>query len=459
METNRAANFLPEEILSYTLVSKTWRDALLPVCWELYDGEFMHFIPNRVISKYSYLFKVFINCAHKGPFHCNNLRTVETEYRNAPCYQMIKNLQPPISRLCLASKSSKKPRAKLDLSEDSIGNTMKVSSFPATVTNLELRNWQVDSVPDFLKFLSRRPQLSRISLDNIRGIDKFPYSSSVIVPTSSPQPYLIIPNITTLCLDFLREGSRAILEMATCFPNLNRLEIIGSWMPTEEYRVPIHLYCLNLTSLSLNYTQEYGDSNRWNMPTDEDVGNLIEDLTGPHGMGKLRTFEARLLDFEGWSSETLVEQAKDTLEVFKLHIGEMYGDIGISVESSYWAINDILKGCCKLKKVWVRYDYDFPYAHHFEGHWASRDTLEELEIHGGWVGPVLRKFKDVTVNYGGGCTWIWRAGGKICASPELWEIVLAQVKKMPRLWLLRINGVRIFKIKKHRLPRFVIKNI
>ncbi|KAF9999334.1 hypothetical protein BGZ80_007560 [Entomortierella chlamydospora] len=444
--------FYPREILSYTLVSKTWRAALLPVCWEFYDGKAMYGVPHQVISHYSHYFRTMTNCLHRGPFNSKHLRKLEIQYNYVYCRiyskKIIEDLQLSISELSWIAGANGTP-SNLDLSNDGEVILMKLSLIVTVVKDFTLKNWLIYDVPELLRFLARCTRLSKISLHNIYGIKEFPYSTSTMESMSIPQPYILLPTVTTLHLDFTPESSKAALEMMTCCPNLTHLEIVGSWVSSEctYTSTPIYRYCPNLRSISINIAGRSQEGGRSKLRKNE-LANLVVNLVGMHGTGKLNTFKATLFELDEAVAEALVKHTKDTLEIFEVYLDGFYCIQKDDQQESFDNIHHILKNCCNLKIFSIQYDCDYYSTDYLGGSWACLDTLEELKIHGGWYGESSKQFEDVEVSSNDGCTWIWRAGGGVSVSPGMLEWILVVVKSMPRLKRLSINGSRIYKIKK-----------
>ncbi|KAF9171875.1 hypothetical protein BGX21_011078 [Mortierella sp. AD011] len=437
--------FLSKEFLSYTLISKTWRSALLPICWQIYDGRVMSRVPDDIITKYSYFFTSIINCKHRGPFYCNNLRMLETQDVNVYCYKMIKELQPPISELnWITYYGYRDARARLDLTDEVKDDTIKLSMIGTAITRLRLIDWVIDNVPQLLEFLTRYNRLSNLSLDNLHDIHDFPYSGLSMENTSLPRPYVVLPGITVLRLDCSYQVSKSIIEFITCCPNLTHLEIEGSWMSNEcAYKdVPFYRYCPNLRSFSIELPEMDQNSGMY-VPYGSDLAELIACLVGPPGTGKLDTFEGKLVDFSETTSKALVNHARDTLEVFKLELGET-SDFEINL-GSHRGVNHILMSCHRLKSISLRYNTNCDFIGEFEGPWACLDTLEELDIHGGWFGTTHEEIEDAEVDYGDDGIWIWHSEDKMPL--ELWDNIFSHVKQMVNLRRLYINDKRIYKIK------------
>ncbi|KAF9999331.1 hypothetical protein BGZ79_007061 [Entomortierella chlamydospora] len=442
-----STDFLPKEILSYALVSKTWSSALLPICWQIYDSRVMSYVPDDIIIKYSHFFTSIINCKHRGPFHCNNLRMLETQDVNVYCYKMIKELQPPISELnWITYYGYRDARARLDLTDEVKEDTIKLSMIGTAITHLRLIDWVIDNVPQLLEFLTRYNRLSNLSLDNLHDIHDFPFSGSVMENTSLLLPYVVLPGITVLRLDCSYQVSKSIIEFITCCPNLTRLEIEGSWMSNEcAYKgVPFYRYCPNLRSFSIELPEMDQNSGMY-IPHGSDLAELIACLMGPPGTGKLDTFEGKLVDFSETTSKALVNHAKDTLEVFKLELGET-SDFDFNLDS-HRGVNHILMNCHRLKRISLRYYTSCEFIGEFEGPWACLDTLEELDIHDGWFGTTHEEIEDAEVDYEDDGIWIWHSEDKMPL--ELWDNIFSHVKQMINLKRLYINDKRIYKIKKN----------
>ncbi|KAF9109501.1 hypothetical protein BGX27_007553 [Mortierella sp. AM989] len=427
--------FLPKDILSCTLVSKTWRAALLPILWEVYDGGAMSSISNEVVSKYSHYFKYITNWSHPGPFYCNRLCSLEIEVNNIQYYQMIKELQPPITSLTLIHRSY---GSMLELSEVDA----KISMIAPAVTHLVISQGRITTIAHLLEVLTGYSQLCKLSLDFVHRFDESLYSESTMTSIPLPQPYLVLPSITTLHLCC----SETLFKMVICCPNLNRLEIIGPWVSWEDIdnSPPIYHYCPRVRSLSIILHEIDTGAGRY-MPNDDDLAELIINLTGPPGTGKLNSFEATLAEFGSATSQALAIHAKDTLENFKLILEEAYD---IIQQEPYDGFRHILSNCHRLKKFSVQNECEQHKTEYLDGQWACLDSLEELEIRGDWYRESPQLLEDIEVSYGDGGVWIWCGERNIYAPLGMLEIISANIKQMPRLCRLSIGGNRFYKVKK-----------
>ncbi|KAI8598851.1 hypothetical protein EDD21DRAFT_381309, partial [Dissophora ornata] len=447
-------NYKPTNLLSCAAVSRTWRAALLPILWEVYDGDKMRHIPNEIIIKYSLRFRVVIDLMHPGPLHCAALQFFETSHDNAFAFDFLKQTKPRISTFRFSGTDHRLSIPESDVPEASRGDSLCLADIPTDITGLDLTTWLITDESNFLRFLTRYHSLSTLSLSSVSGFHRFPSAGPLLTETSPPAPVLL-HTVKTLHLTFVGGSSHALLEMVKCCPSLERLYIIGSWIPySEKYKdTPFYRYCPNIESLSIHYRNDVPNQMIF-LPRDEDLENLIRSFTGPPGttgIRGLKTFEAKLVAFFEGAAEALASAA-ETLEVFNLEL-ESYFDLP---DETLAGARAILRTCHKLKSISLKFEDDIDdeltlgMRMVLEEPWACLETLEQLCLsNASWRNEGFHELIDKEAYSSDGRAWVWCVDGPILLPQDEEPLLFGLVKQMPRLWRLVLMSSKIYRIKKY----------
>ncbi|KAF9999856.1 hypothetical protein BGZ80_007564 [Entomortierella chlamydospora] len=476
-----------KELFSLTLVSKTWHAALIPVLWESYNGNKMIRVPNDVITKYSPHFRTIINFKHSGPLTCTKVKKIEIGYNNIPEAWL---LQQPLPRLTAVSWQGSSrmwgSTMELDLSEPSDdkeneipGNdpdtpTIRLSMLPTNLSSLELHQCSISNMPSFLQLLTRFSKLSRLSLavsadwESLISIDE-----EYLTPT----PLLIA--VKHLHLDFTKHSGNGALSIISHCPHLEKLKIVGSWVSLKRFyrRTPFYKFSPSLRDLDIDSIGFYDQHNVYNGPDGDDLATLIHDLTGAKmpETGKLRSIRVKLAGFNSNSSDAISMHGEnlESLELELANIQKISGGKNNGLNNLeedqenliFEGIRNILTKSSRLKYLSIRHDYYRAQGCGdqakllFRDPWPCSNKLQELDI----SLPPSRDSKervmdDIQADYeddhGGPC--IWRAESKIRLENSLENLIFENVRQMPQLWRLKLNKVRIFKIKSYeKKPEFI----
>ncbi|KAG0200358.1 hypothetical protein BGX28_006557, partial [Mortierella sp. GBA30] len=384
-----------------------------------------------------------------------------------------------------------------------------LSTMPTSITQLELKLWIIPDELEFLIFLTRFDRLSTLILFRVFDFNCFPTSPSlppsVTTSITTPDVPVLLPNIKFLRLDFMDQRSDALLEIVKCCPNLEILEIRGSWASSRDMyeTMVLYPYCPNLSSLSIRLDWYYSSDAQCTdyNPNDKDLSDLIFNLTGRRGgsegprTGQMRVIKVVLKKFGEEAAYAIAAQT-DSLEILEMEIGcifkyqstpcdddeydvyDWYDDdpddqrptaIATATEAIAAAavqeetnanalmrhLHFALTKLNRLRKLSLIHWYDEKAeddGHHLlfsREPWACLETLEELDLkHIGSWGHAARVPEDVEAEDDrGGGIWVWRAEGSVQMSKEVENLIFEQVKRMPRLRRLSLCDTRYLKIK------------
>ncbi|KAI1308935.1 hypothetical protein EDD11_004144 [Mortierella claussenii] len=483
------SRFDPGRLLSLTSVSKTWHAALLPVLWQIYDGNCMARIPNHIISKNSHHFRTIIDCKHHGPFHCAALRELNTIYNSAfthnliqqhqhqPCQQQKHHsLQPLLSLSILRWRGAEYPRApiQLDLSEAFTGyweerRAMKLSSMPTAITELELFQWSVADMRQFVHFLARYPNLATLVLSRVVNVDRAfqyrPFSDgSSSAPSSDSIPSL--GTVKSLFFSSSTEMGAAFLTILDCCPNVQKVHIDDFRLSHVQRHRMSHLRsCPQLWSISVGLHSSHGASlggPGQTIANDDDLANLF-NLAEHHGRGTLEDFRGRLVYFGERSGQALARQA-ESFRTFDLHMQRHHlipdSDTDELERENHRlmlaGVEDVLANCRRLTTFRLAFEYlelQEDDQHHmlFRKPWACLETLEELCLPNvGSLHMLERDAEDQMVEDEHGVVWMWCATRKTRLDVSLERQIFVLIRSMPRLKRLSLKGVVYRKVKKTR---------
>ncbi|KAF9358570.1 hypothetical protein BGX26_001407 [Mortierella sp. AD094] len=469
-----------KELYSLTLVSKTWYAALIPVLWENYNGNEMIRVPNDVIAKYSPHFRTITNFKHSGSLTCTKVRRIEIGYNNIPEAWLLQQPLPRLTAICWQGSSCLwGSTMELDLSEPGSGKenespensqdnpTLRLSALPTNLSSLELHQCSISDIPPFLQLLTRFSKLSRLSLtvsahwEPLISIDE-----DYLTPTP------LLTAVKHLYLDFTKHSGNGALSVISHCSHLEKLKIIGSWVSRKKFyrRTPFYKFSPLLRDLDVDSIGFYDQHNTYNGPDGNDLATLIHDLTGAKTpeAGKLRSVRVKLAGFNSDASIAISMHAEN-LESLDLELANSQKMSSSKNNDSnnleehqenliFQGVRNILTKSSRLKYFSMRHNYYRAQGCGdqakllFRDPWPCSNRLQELDIS---LPPSRdskeRAMDDFQVDYeddrGESC--IWRAESKIRLESELENLIFENVRHMPQLWRLKLNKVRIFKIKSY----------
>ncbi|KAF9109502.1 hypothetical protein BGX27_007554 [Mortierella sp. AM989] len=458
------------ELFTLTLVSKTWRSALLPILWRAYDGSKLIQASNEVITKYSPHFRTITNFKHSGSFDFARVTRIEIGANNTLEASLLQQFLPRLTTICWqGSIHMWGPAMNLDLSipkcdaeshgtNKDIDSPIRLSTLPTNISSLELHQCSIPDIAPFIELLSRFSNLSSLSLSVSTPWELPPSIDGAYLPMTH-----LLPTVKRLHLDFTKHRSNGSLCAIPHFPNIEELKVTGSWLdPRKKYcrRMPIHLFCPSIRDVDIDAIGYPDSFNIRNGPDGHDLAMLIYDLTG--ASGTLRSLRVKLSRFNFGASVAISMHAK-SLESLDLDIENTpktygFGPSHLELECHMFrSVGSILKNCYRLKHFSLRHEYYRAlgcgdYANLlFSEVWACSNNLQELEIllppSQNALDRVLDDFEMDYEDGRGAC--VWRAESNIRLETELEKQIFGILKHMPQLWRLKLNKVRIFKIKKY----------
>ncbi|KAF9901366.1 hypothetical protein BX616_002279 [Lobosporangium transversale] len=292
-------DFNPTILLRCTLVNKTWREALLPVLWYVYDGFVMRSIPKQVITKNSRYFRVFFyDRSFSGPFECRHLKALAISWWDQSLQPLIEANAESLENLVWKGSSSTSPVLNTVLPTPDYGLLMRMSN---TLEELQLSHWTL-SGRTFVQFLSACKRLKLLSLTAIDWTDPAPFdpsfssvsspssstsssppwsplSSSSLLPSSfagSPQHYYPIGNgVTDLRLDISVFKEGAFVDLIRSCLNLVNFTLYSESGEDARTLTPIlRRYCPRLSSIE--YVLRFSSSLRgYDYMTDVEYADLV----------------------------------------------------------------------------------------------------------------------------------------------------------------------------------------
>lgn len=204
--------FRPLPLLRCALVSRSWRQSLLPILWFVYDGFRMRNVPAQVLVKYSHLFRIITNTgSFKGPFHCRNLIELFTVYGQEWSRELVvKN--PGLKRLVWGGPY----HCRIETLEQQQELVLELKALMGLERLDALKTFGFSLGEGlFVKLLrNNASQLSNLTLSTIEGVTSI--------------EGLELPYLTELHITFGGTESPALVDLVRCCPRLQILSLTGS---------------------------------------------------------------------------------------------------------------------------------------------------------------------------------------------------------------------------------------
>ncbi|KAF9980958.1 hypothetical protein BGZ75_007790 [Mortierella antarctica] len=178
-------DFNPAILLSCTLVNRTWRNALTPVIWYVYNGFVMRSIPKGVIVKNSRHFRIFFyDRSFAGPFESRHLKALVISWWDKELLPLVEANAGSLVSLVWKGSSSPSPTRTALLPSPDYGLLMRMAP---TLEDLQLSHWSL-SGKEFVDFLVACRHLKNLGLAAVDWTKSTPgdLQSSVIPLSSSP---------------------------------------------------------------------------------------------------------------------------------------------------------------------------------------------------------------------------------------------------------------------------------
>ncbi|KAF9958561.1 hypothetical protein BGZ65_001341 [Modicella reniformis] len=228
--------FHPLPLLRCSLVSRTWRETLLPILWFVYDGFRIRNVPAQVLAKYSHLFRIISNTgSFKGPFHCRNLIELFTVYGQEWSRELlVKN--PGLKRLVWGGPY----HCRIETLEQQQELELELKALMG-LENLDALKTFGFSLGEglFVKMLRNNAnRLSNLALSTVEGVTSI--------------EGLELPFLTELHIAFGGTESPALVDLVCCCPRLQRLSLTGS----KSNALPLGSIITNIDTTIANSVQK-----------------------------------------------------------------------------------------------------------------------------------------------------------------------------------------------------------
>ncbi|KAF9569234.1 hypothetical protein EC968_002642 [Mortierella alpina] len=204
--------FDPRPLLRCSLVSRSFRAALLPTLWYLYDGYRMRNIPQHILIKYSPYFRIITSTGpFKGPFRCRNLIELSTVYGQEWSRDLLVS-NPGLKRLVWGGPFHRRietleQQQEWELELKALLGLENLDEFRTTGFSL--------GEGIFVKVLrNNAARLSNLTLSTVAGVTSI---------KGLELPHLTELHVTLGCVE-----SPALVDLLRCCPRLQRLSLMGS---------------------------------------------------------------------------------------------------------------------------------------------------------------------------------------------------------------------------------------
>ncbi|KAI7826158.1 hypothetical protein BC939DRAFT_475855 [Gamsiella multidivaricata] len=198
--------FAPRDLLACTAVSRAWRRVLLPILWRSYDSALMRYVPLAALQINSVHFQSFrdqFGHHHPGPFYSTNLRRLIISQQHSWTVPfMLSN--PGLQHLTWTGLG----HPFLDREYSAL---MKL----ANLRDLCLSNWNLIG-RQLALVLCASPQLSRLSLSSIDGVQDLEGMSTLYALEEISLGFVPLNSLCLLDLDFKHLQSSPGVPVVEC---------------------------------------------------------------------------------------------------------------------------------------------------------------------------------------------------------------------------------------------------
>ncbi|KAG0380024.1 hypothetical protein BGX24_010534 [Mortierella sp. AD032] len=216
--------FDPSPLLRCCLVSRAFRQAVLPTLWYLYDGYRMRNIPPAILSRYSPYFRIITSTGpFKGPFQCKNLTELNTVYGQEWSRALLVS-NPGLKRLVWGGPFSRRIETIEQQQEWQL--ELKVLMGLENLDEIRMSGFSLGE-GIFVKLLrNNASSLSNLAMSTVAGVTSI--------------EGLELPHLTELQVTFGCAESPVLLDLVRCCPRLQRLSLLGSKTRASAAFVPPH---------------------------------------------------------------------------------------------------------------------------------------------------------------------------------------------------------------------------
>ncbi|KAG0377486.1 hypothetical protein BGX24_006011 [Mortierella sp. AD032] len=280
-------DYNPKFLLSCTLVSKTWRDALLPVIWYVYNGFVMRSIPKETILKYSVHFRLFFgDRSFPGKLLSRHIKSLVISWWNLDLFRLVEANAESLEYLswkgAVSSSNSTSSSSLLMNGWPSPDYGLLMRMAP-TLKELHLSHWTL-SGQQMARFLGSCKRLNRLDLAAIDWIDPVPeydvlLAASSAIPFSRPAA-TTGQGLTDLNLDISTPKEDAFVDLLRyCCPDLERLSLYSESAADPRRLTPVlRAHCCKL--IGIEYVTRFSSSlDRRDYLSDNEYADLVMALS------------------------------------------------------------------------------------------------------------------------------------------------------------------------------------
>lgn len=270
-------DFNPKHLLSFTLVNKTWRSALLPVIWYVYNGFVMRHVPKPIILKYSVHFRLFFgDRSFPGQVLSKNIKSLVISWWDQGLLDLVEGNAESLEYLSWkgANSTGGAGGAGGGWPSPDYGLLMRMAP---TLKELHLSHWTL-SGQEVARFLGACKRLHRLDLAAIDWIDPVPEcdfttASSYCRPVSSDTAG---QGLTDLNLDISIPKEDAFVDLLrySC-PDLERFTLYSESAADSRRLTPVlRAHCRKL--VGLDYVTRFSSSlDRRDYLSDSEYADLV----------------------------------------------------------------------------------------------------------------------------------------------------------------------------------------
>ncbi|KAF9907498.1 hypothetical protein EC991_010879 [Linnemannia zychae] len=278
-------DFSPKFLLSCTLVSKTWRNALLPVIWYVYNGFVMRSIPKEVILKYSVHFRLlFGDRSVPSGLLSRHIKSLVISWWDMDLFRLVEANAESLEYLSwkgtVSSGSSSSSLVTNGWPSPDYGLLLRMAP---TLKELHLSHWTL-SGQQMARFLGACKRLHRLDLAAVEWIDPIPeydqrLAASSAIPFSRPAA-TTGQGLTDLNLDISNPKEDAFVDLLRyCCPDLERLTIYSESSADPRRFTPLlRAHCRKL--IGIDYVTRFSSSlDRRDYLADNEYADLVMALS------------------------------------------------------------------------------------------------------------------------------------------------------------------------------------
>lgn len=393
-------DFNPTTLLSCCRVNKTWREALTPVIWYVFNGSVMRFVPRTVIVKNSRHFRVFLSDrSFSGPFESRHLKELVISWWDQDLLSLVDVNAHSLSSLSWTGLPTPSPMHSVTLPK------LDCSLFLRMVSNLQdlsLSHWAIP-IMDFVHFVQKCQCLTSLHLTAIRWINSHSDPDLQPVVNQHTRHSFWQDDTTegtkavlkTLRLDVSVSNQRALADfVAGCGPNLESLVLLSECAEDIRSLTPIlREFCPKL--FSIEYVSRFSSAlGGHDNLSDKDYVNMVNCCRSG-----LRSITVDIPRLEIGLTKALIYQSS-TLETLGLHFYDQQSPTAPTRNVD--SLRMILQCCLRLRHLSLEFT-PYPLANEemvqlFIQPWACINletlVLEDVTMTASDQGPRLTSVRE-----------------------------------------------------------------